>query len=512
MLRQPISSWFAYHFVSAIVLLAALPVAIGQRDNPDAEAAAAAARALSRLEAEGDFDALYDRMHPDAQAIIPREAVVGWYGEYLADKETAELTVTDIQFVDWTWPVTGVTYPDTAEISFVQPFQENGSWTDVSDVIRLVEYDGEWRWFFGRSSEFVEEQIAKYASSSPSGSSGAEDTFPLGIVATNCGRRPTGYPFLGGDCVPADGAVITLTTPNGELVDTCIAEAPAPDSRVAVCSIPMPYGSSVVVTEDVSTIDAGYAPTFNPQPFHMPTEPPDGVFGGPVFLNLPVGSVELESPEPQAAAPEVAFADEPWWWIVPFAPGHGNTEDGDLYFGALVENPTEETISVGVSFQAYKSDGTPFTGCYMPGGDGPGVDTAIAPGEVALLRCKRTIVPITLDGLQVTADLWDVQPVQGVAPAIEVIGAEFVAKPKQSSPMETIYQASALVRATSGSDTDVTLLFRFYDEQGIQVGTCQSYSAKVEPEIDQRVTCSVPLTIDTASPQPVTVRAEPSPV
>ena len=40
-------------------------------------AAADAARELSKLEAARDFDALYERMHPDALAVVPRSAVVG---------------------------------------------------------------------------------------------------------------------------------------------------------------------------------------------------------------------------------------------------------------------------------------------------------------------------------------------------------------------------------------------------------------------------------------------------
>ena len=45
-------------------------------------AAAAAAREFSVLEAARDFDALYERMHPDARAVVPRSAVVGWYESY----------------------------------------------------------------------------------------------------------------------------------------------------------------------------------------------------------------------------------------------------------------------------------------------------------------------------------------------------------------------------------------------------------------------------------------------
>lgn len=121
-------------------------------------------RAISGLEATGDFSALYDRMHPDAKAIVPREVVVGWFGGYFAGKETTGITVTGVHFVSWTWSVTGVTYSHTAGVFFVQPIRVNGEYTEIEDVVRLVQDDtGEWRWFFGRSTEFVNEQIDKYA-------------------------------------------------------------------------------------------------------------------------------------------------------------------------------------------------------------------------------------------------------------------------------------------------------------------------------------------------------------
>jgi len=136
------------------------------------------ARALANCEDQGtappdvagDFDALYDQMHPDARAFIPREVIVGWFGDYYADKDTAEITVTGVEFVSWTWPVTGVTYPNTAEVSFIQPVWTDGMYSEVVEVVRLVQGPGgEWHWFFGRSQEFVEDQIEKY---SPAGTRG----------------------------------------------------------------------------------------------------------------------------------------------------------------------------------------------------------------------------------------------------------------------------------------------------------------------------------------------------
>ena len=55
-----------------------------------------------------------------------------------------------------TWPVTGATYRDTAEVAFIQHFNMG---PDTDDVVRLMADDGQWRWFFGRSRDFIDEQI-----------------------------------------------------------------------------------------------------------------------------------------------------------------------------------------------------------------------------------------------------------------------------------------------------------------------------------------------------------------
>jgi predicted metalloprotease len=125
-------------------------------------AAADAARELSVLEADRDFDALYEHMHPDALAVVPRSAVVGWYESYFEERETSELDVTGVEFEPWTWPVTGVTYDDAVTVKFVQPYTVDGVATDVSGEVHLVPFDEEWGWFFGASQAFVDEQVALY--------------------------------------------------------------------------------------------------------------------------------------------------------------------------------------------------------------------------------------------------------------------------------------------------------------------------------------------------------------
>lgn len=132
-----------------------------QADDP-LGAAADVARELSLLEAERDFDALYDRMHPDARAVVPRSAVVGWYESYFANRETQELTVNEVTFEPWTWGVTGVTYEDAVTVAFLQPYTVDGVLTDVPGEVHLVPFGDEWGWFFGASRSFVDEQIAAY--------------------------------------------------------------------------------------------------------------------------------------------------------------------------------------------------------------------------------------------------------------------------------------------------------------------------------------------------------------
>jgi hypothetical protein len=122
----------------------------------------AAAEELSQLEATEHLPALYTfyaRMHPDARAIVPRHVVIGWYQDVWQPRGPQPARATGYRFVDWTWPVNGVTYRDVSEVSFVQGFDNAAT---VEDVVRLAWADGEWRWFFGRDRAWVDEQIETY--------------------------------------------------------------------------------------------------------------------------------------------------------------------------------------------------------------------------------------------------------------------------------------------------------------------------------------------------------------
>jgi hypothetical protein len=127
---------------------------------PDSEAALAVAAMVAGLEVSGDFFNLYRAMHPDAQAIIPQEAVVGWYQHDFTHVGEPAPRAVKVRFVSWTWQVTGQTYPETAEVVLRQQVPDG---TVVRDEIRLVKDSlGNWGWFFGRDRAFVEEQIARF--------------------------------------------------------------------------------------------------------------------------------------------------------------------------------------------------------------------------------------------------------------------------------------------------------------------------------------------------------------
>ncbi|MBA2595114.1 MAG: hypothetical protein M3Q50_13760 [Chloroflexota bacterium] len=127
---------------------------------PDRDAALIVAEQLSQLEIDGRFDALYARMHPDAQRLIPSEAVIGWYESDFVLAGTETVQAMKVRFIPWTWGVTGETYPETAEVAYRQT---DAGGTTVRGEIRLVKDGyGNWSWFFGRDRAFVEEQIARF--------------------------------------------------------------------------------------------------------------------------------------------------------------------------------------------------------------------------------------------------------------------------------------------------------------------------------------------------------------
>jgi hypothetical protein len=132
----------------------------GLPDVPETESALSVAEELSRLAVERRFEALYERMHPDAKEIIPREAVVGWYQEHYAPRGAEVAQPIKVRIAPWTWAITGKAYLETADVAYRQRFAGG---TEERDEAHLVkDWNGNWSWFFGRDRAFVEEQIARF--------------------------------------------------------------------------------------------------------------------------------------------------------------------------------------------------------------------------------------------------------------------------------------------------------------------------------------------------------------
>lgn len=124
----------------------------------------AAAEYLSRLE---NIDyipplyTLYSFMHDDAKALVPRATVIGWYQEDFQPRGPQQAVATSFTTLPkWTWPVSGASYSNVAEVSYTQAF---GDGSVVNDVVRLVFDNGQWNWFFGRDRAWVEQQNLRFS-------------------------------------------------------------------------------------------------------------------------------------------------------------------------------------------------------------------------------------------------------------------------------------------------------------------------------------------------------------
>lgn len=150
-------------FVLTICALAGLPAVSAQDREADAREAVATAEEIFRLADERKFNAMYDRIHPDAHAEVPRVVAVRVFEQVYAAAQAGRSEIVGVGLGPWTWGVTGVTYDYAAAIAFEQPYvDENGDEQTQEDTMYLVENRSEWRWFFGSSSEFVDVAIETF--------------------------------------------------------------------------------------------------------------------------------------------------------------------------------------------------------------------------------------------------------------------------------------------------------------------------------------------------------------
>jgi predicted metalloprotease len=153
--------------MTLLVPALALPAAAQQDANRDRANAAATASEILRLASEHKFNAMYDYIHPDAMAVVPRAAAVGAFTQAYEDTKAGLGQIVSVEMGPWTWGVTGTQYPYAAKVSFVQPYvDENNQQAYLQDDMFLVLDGGEWRWFFGSTPEQVQQAIAAYGQES----------------------------------------------------------------------------------------------------------------------------------------------------------------------------------------------------------------------------------------------------------------------------------------------------------------------------------------------------------
>lgn len=181
---------FAALMLGMLVSVPSLAPVIAQTDsdlNRGRAGAAQTAQEIFDLAANENFNAMYDLLHPDSQAVVPRAAVVGTLQAIYANAQAARAQIVQVEILPtWTWGVTGQSYENAAQVVFVipivDPSSNQGQW--VEDTLTMVQTGGEWRWFFGSTPETVEQAIADFGDTETTGVSGSltEGDFIVNVV------------------------------------------------------------------------------------------------------------------------------------------------------------------------------------------------------------------------------------------------------------------------------------------------------------------------------------------
>ncbi len=220
---------------------------------------------------------------------------------------------------------------------------------------------------------------------------------------------------------------------------------------------------------------------------------------GVLFNASAVLAQRAKTPKPKESA--VEFVGKPFYWVA--VNKEGNRDEGRLYFGAIIENRTDKLLYVGLNFQSYLEDGTKYEGCYGIGGAGASVE--IVPRERAKLICSGAIVPKNIGKLQITSRLGYVYELSNKKFTVDIVEKGILGDDDDSSGKNTI--AFAKLRSRYRDDVKVRVFFRFYNADGIQLGSCKSRDAEIQPEVILKVTCETyDVILDETSPK--TVRAE----
>jgi len=149
-----------------------------------------------------------------------------------------------------------------------------------------------------------------------------EEGFPLGAIAAYCEPGYAG-PFVG--CTPWEGVTVSYESTDGSFSGSCIT---SDGERAAGCAMSVPFGSTIIASIDPSVVSDGYYLQGEAaQTFDIPDESPTGLFGGPVFVLLPLDD---SGDEPVMNESEVGESPDPAGSAASSLPSTGTGLTGDM--------------------------------------------------------------------------------------------------------------------------------------------------------------------------------------
>ncbi|MBA3416103.1 MAG: neutral zinc metallopeptidase [Chloroflexia bacterium] len=153
----------------AIITSGLLPPAVSARQAaPDLDAAAEAAQTYLDLAVQGNFNGLFDYLHPDVLDEVPRSVGLAIFEGIYGATQPDPARIGQPDPVSFTWPVNGETYDAVAVPYEQEATNTEGQRETVQSLMYLALFDGQYRWFLGNSRAFVAEAIARFAPPPPS--------------------------------------------------------------------------------------------------------------------------------------------------------------------------------------------------------------------------------------------------------------------------------------------------------------------------------------------------------
>jgi uncharacterized protein len=151
----------------ALLTAGSAPTVVARQAALDADAAAEAAQTYLEFAVQGNFNALFDFLHPDVLDEVPRSVGLAIFEGVYGATQPELVGVGRPEPGQYTWPVNGQTY-DAIEVPYeLEITNDQGQRETRRLLMYLAPYEGQYRWFLGNSRAFVAEAVARFAPPAP---------------------------------------------------------------------------------------------------------------------------------------------------------------------------------------------------------------------------------------------------------------------------------------------------------------------------------------------------------